>query len=69
MNREMQKPGFKCEPALVPIGISSNRAQECKWVPMSCQGCMMNWWKGERGGDNLASIQIQGEVVIFLVAL
>ena len=30
---------------------------------------MMNWWKGERGGDNLASIQIQGEVVIFLVAL
>ena len=30
----------------------------------------MNWWKGERGGgDNLASIQIQGEVVIFLVAL
>ena len=54
----------------MPIGISSNRAQECKWVPMSCQGCRMNWWKGERGGgDNLASIQIQGEVVIFLVAL
>ena len=24
---------------------------------------------GEGGGDNLASIQIQGEVVIFLVAL
>lgn len=25
--------------------------------------------RGEGGGDNLASIQIQGEVVIFLVAL
>lgn len=25
--------------------------------------------EGEEGGDNLATIQIQGEVVIFLVAL